>query len=93
MSHLKPIRKQGIMNKQVGDETLLYDMHEGTIHILNRTAHMIWNLCNGHYTADDIQHKLKDQFAFPPDCDLIGDVRQALSIFKQKGLLQHNMRS
>ncbi len=62
MSTSIPIQKKGIMNKQIGDETLLYDMQGGTIHILNKTAHMIWDLCNGHYSEDDIQNELKDTF-------------------------------
>jgi coenzyme PQQ synthesis protein D (PqqD) len=87
MKHFKPIRRQGLVKKRMGDETLLYDVQVGKIHILNRVANKIWDLCDGQNSEDDILQQLRNEFKVSSDYDLLGDVRQALSNFNHKGLL------
>jgi len=89
MQYLKPIRKQGLVKKRIGGETLLYDVQAGAIHILNKTADLIWDLCDGRNSVEDMLKQLHENFSVGSEHDLSSDLSQALSNFNQKGLLQN----
>jgi len=84
----KPVRQPGIVAKEIGGETLLYNAEEEVIHVLNPTAKLIWELCDGEYTITDMEHMLRTNFAVPDEHDVATDIQQTLAIFSKKGLLQ-----
>ena len=83
----KPVRKQGIVIQDIGRETLLYSAEGKTIHVLNPTAKVIWDLCDGAHTIEDMEHEIRSSFSFSREHNVIEDVKRTLGIFKDKGIL------
>jgi hypothetical protein len=83
-----PIRKPDILLQEAGEETLLYSPEGRAVHVLNPTARMIWERCDGQHSADDIARELRASFAVPPEHDVGADVQRTLEVFAEKGLLQ-----
>ncbi len=88
MNITKPVCKPDITVKDIGGETLLYSADDEAIHILNPTAQLIWELCNGEHTAEDIERAVRASFSGADEHDVAGDVRRALAVFAGKGLLK-----
>lgn len=84
----KPIRKPGITAQDIGAETLLYSADEKLVHVLNPTAKLLWELCDGAHTANDMAAALRDSFSIPAQHEVLEDVQRTLEIFASKGLLQ-----
>ena len=82
-----PLRKPDIHAQQAGDETLLYSPNSGTVHVLNPTAHFIWERCDGQHSVADMVQELRDHFAVAHEHDLERDVQRTLRTFVEKGLL------
>lgn len=88
MHPTKPIRKPDIALKHIGGETLLYGTEEQAIHVLNATAKLIWDLCDGQHTSADIERVIRSSFAVPEGRDVRSDIERTLTIFATKRLLQ-----
>jgi Coenzyme PQQ synthesis protein D (PqqD) len=43
-----------LLKKSVGDQLILYDQENNSLHSLNQTAAVIWSLCNGERTVAEI---------------------------------------
>lgn len=84
----KPIRKSGFKVESIGNELVLYNSHQKAVHVLNTTAQVIWELCDGSHTLEEIEQEIKKRFAVPEGYDLIGDIRQTLTTFTEKGILE-----
>ncbi|HZS44204.1 MAG TPA: PqqD family protein [Blastocatellia bacterium] len=54
-------RKQGLVVKKVGNETLVYDTGTSDAHCLNENAAAIWELCDGVTTVNDLSQLLKSR--------------------------------
>lgn len=88
MPSKKPQRRSDLLEKPLGDETLLYDADGGMIHVLNATAQVVWSLCDGEHTPEEIVQALAVQFDLGDQpIDLADDVQETLALFAQKGLL------
>ena len=92
MNHTKPSRKSDIHAQQAGDETLLYSPTGGAVHVLNPTAYLLWERCDGQHSVADMVQELRDHFAVAQDHDLEGDVRHTVKTFVEKGLLVGSAR-
>ena len=88
MPLLKPVRKPGITVKDIGGEILLYNTAEKAIHLLNPTAQLIWELCDGEHTPEDMDHVVRANFSVPDEHNVSADIQQTLAVFADKGLLQ-----
>jgi hypothetical protein len=84
---MKPVRKPGIAAKNIGGETLLYSAEEEAIHVLNPTAELIWELCDGEHTVASMEQAIRASYSVPDGHDVSGDIRRTLGIFAAKGLL------
>ena len=81
-----PLRKEGVEARKLGDEYLLYDPDTGALHVLNASAQIIWQMCDGSHTSGEMQSAMRDAFDVC-DADIAGDVEQILSSLREKGLL------
>jgi hypothetical protein len=88
MNTTRPVRKPGITAKDIGGETLLYSAEEEAIHILNPTAQLIWELCDGEHTVEDMEQAIRTSFSVADENDVSGDIWRTLEVFVGKGLLQ-----
>lgn len=43
----RPQRREGLLSQQLGDEWMLYDEKNGSVHIINSVAEFVWRLCDG----------------------------------------------
>ncbi len=84
---MKPIRKTDVRMKVVGGESVLYRTNEKAVHVLNATAKLIWELCDGKHTETDIEKAIRSNFSVPKNHDVVADVRNTLEGFATKNLL------
>jgi hypothetical protein len=93
MNEDKPRRIDGVMSKALGNETLLYWADGKRIHVLNRTARMIWELCDGQHTVQEIEQFIRREFQMPDpqtagsQTDVASDIQRSLQTFVDAGLL------
>lgn len=52
-------RQDGLVMQEVPDELLVYDLRTDKAHCLNRSAAMVWKLCDGTNSVDDIVRQFK----------------------------------
>jgi Coenzyme PQQ synthesis protein D (PqqD) len=58
-NEIKPISlKNNVLVQELDKELLLYDLSRDKVFCLNETSLIIWNLCDGENTVEDIQHKV-----------------------------------
>ena len=82
----RPKRKADYKLEEVDGELLLY--HPGSTKILycNETASLIWQLCDGTRSGEEIKEALRE--TFPEAADSIGDdVEETLKKFLEHGAL------
>ena len=84
----KPVHKNGITAKDIGGETMLYSADAKAIHVLNPTARLIWELCNGEHTLGEIERAIRAGFSVPEEHDVAGDIQHTLELLASKGLLE-----
>ena len=80
-------RKPGVLGRNMGVETILYTSQMDAVHVLNRTARLIWDLCDGNHTLADIEQAIRARFATPDNVDLYSDIHRAIDILLEKDLL------
>ena len=84
---MKPKRKANLTIQDIGDETIVYDPERENVHVLNQTAQLIWNLCDGEHTMDEIHKFLIEQFPSISQNDLLVDLQSTLNEFKEKKII------
>ena len=89
MNTTKPLRKPGIIVLDIGHETLLYNVRGKAVHILNPTARLIWELCDGVHTVAEIEQAIRSKFSVVSEHDVSGDIQRTLEAFASKGVLEN----
>ncbi len=80
-------RRRDLSHRTVGQEILVRDPATGKVHFLNGTAALIWECCDGATTLEDCVSRLRQAYSVPADADLAADVRETLSGFRERGLV------
>ncbi len=83
-----PRRVGRVVQHEIDGEIVLYDPKRNRVHTLNPTAAVIWQLCDGSRTAD----QLDEDMAILYDMDLSvikRDLSQVLREFEKSHLLRH----
>ena len=70
--------------RELADETLVYDVEGHRAHCLNRTAALVWKLCDGENTVSRIAEKMGDRLSARVPDEV---VRLALDQLADRGLL------
>ena len=92
MNDAKPTRRDDVLVKDIGGEKLVHGGPDDAIHVLNPSAALIWDCCDGHHGIDEIAQALRDHFSVPAERDVLGDVRSTLDALAAKGLLKNSPR-
>ena len=71
----------------MGTETLLYDAQAEAIHLLNPTALLIWNLCDGSHSLQDMKEELMAAFSLAAEHDVLADVQRTVDTLARSNLL------
>ncbi len=82
-----PQVRNDITLQDLGDEIMLYDTDGEKVHVLNHTASVIWNLCDGRHSLEEMQQELIQSYPSISESDILADIRTALEDFKEKKLL------
>lgn len=83
----KPQRKPDYRLELLDGELLLYHPNRTQILYCNQTASLIWQLCDGRHTTQEITDILSA--AFPESAEIIpGDVAVTLRQFQQHGAIE-----
>ncbi len=76
---------EGLEIDEVGDGLIVYQQPNDQIHHLNRTAAIVFSLCDGSRDAGEIATSVRDLFGL--DRIPSEEVRACISQLAQKGLL------
>lgn len=84
----KPISlKQNMLVQELEKELLLYDLDRDKVFCLNETSLLIWNLCDGENSVEDIRRKIGSKLKTPVNEELIW---LTLDELKSKKLLSNH---
>jgi len=83
----RPLKREDIVCRDMGTETLLYDARAEAIHLLNPTALLIWNLCDGNHSLRDMREELRAAFSLAAEHDVLADIQQTVDTFAKNNLL------
>lgn len=62
--HYTPRAKRSkLVVRELADETLVYDVEGHRAHCLNRTAALVWGLCDGRNTVPRIAEELGERLS------------------------------
>jgi coenzyme PQQ biosynthesis protein PqqD len=84
----RPVRKPDYRLEQLDDELLLYHPNENQIIYLNQTASLVWVLCDGNRSVEEIIQLLGQ--AYPAEASISTDVLHILGRFHQANCIELN---
>jgi PqqD family protein of HPr-rel-A system len=84
----RPRARPDVLTRSSRRQRLLYDPRANTFHVLNETAELIWSLCDGRHTLEEIGEEVRRHFDVPQGVDLSADVERTIESLRRKGLLQ-----
>jgi hypothetical protein len=64
-------RKDGLVIKELPNETLVYDLERDEAHCLNQTAALVWKRCDGKTTVARMAGLLQDQLDTSVNADVV----------------------
>ncbi|MEW6585575.1 MAG: PqqD family protein [Nitrospirota bacterium] len=87
MNVKKPVRKEGILSRQLGEEWILYDTRNGAVHVINAMAEFVWRKCDGTHDLAAIEQSIRDAYSVPDSRDVKKDLEQVIRQFADLGVL------
>ena len=87
MDAQKPLRKDGVVVKKLGEECLLYDTQAEAVHVVNLVGEFVWGLCDGTHSPDDMAQAVRRDHDVPDGTDVRADIDAILDDFAKLGLL------
>ena len=87
MDSAKLLQKKRIQSRKVGDEWILYDPENESVHVINSTAEFVWRLCDGSNTLGDIEKQMHESFQVPEGSDVKKALHEIVQRFTKLGLL------
>jgi hypothetical protein len=70
-SVLPRARTKDLVIRELGDETLVYDLVTDKAHCLNQCAALVWKSCDGKTTAEKAARALSEKLGAPVDKDVV----------------------
>jgi hypothetical protein len=64
-------RTQGLVIRELDDETLVYDTERDEAYCLNQTAALVWQQCDGETTAAQAARSLQNKLDVSVDTDFV----------------------
>jgi len=88
MTENKPLRKKSVLCKRMGQETVLYAKETEAIHVLNPTALLVWDLCDGEHSVEDMEKAIRNEFSVSEEGTISQDIQGVIDRFFKEGLLE-----
>jgi PqqD family protein of HPr-rel-A system len=83
-----PHRREDLQEQRVGEDLMVYDPRARKVHILNRTAALIYRFCDGEHDFESLERELREGFELPQGRNVRSDIRDAIQSLREKGLLR-----
>ena len=83
-----PRRVGRVVQHEIDGEIVLYDPKRNRVHTLNPTAAVVWQLCDGSRTADQLAEDMAILYDMDPSV-IKRDLSQVLGEFEKSHLLRH----
>ncbi len=74
-------------SRELGDELIIHDAVTDSVHILSKTARIVYELFHAGKTVDEVVEAVCQSFAVPEDRDVLQDVTRCLEELRGKDLL------
>jgi len=87
MPALKPKVRSDLSVVEMEGEAVIYDELTSQIHYLNRTATIVFNLCDGRATIPEFSKDIAEAFALKPP-EVERQVRSLVRSFREAGFLE-----
>ncbi|MBN1848686.1 MAG: PqqD family protein [Deltaproteobacteria bacterium] len=87
MSTNNPLRKENISARKMGEEWMLYNSDDESVHVINSTAEFVWRLCDGSNSLDEIKQEIAKTYNISDSTDLNKDVDAIINQFQELGIL------
>ncbi len=82
-----PLRESTVQEQSLGHEVLLYHQTSGQVGVLNRTAHFIWQQCDGTRSVADISAAVRARFDTAAEPHIEAQVAATVARLHAAGLL------
>ena len=82
-----PKIKTTLQIQEVDGEILVLDRENNEIHQLNNTASLIWKLCDGDHTYDEIAEIIVDNYDVMLE-EVVQDIATTVETFYEKGFIE-----
>jgi hypothetical protein len=92
MASDRPKKSKTVHNHPMDKELLLYASDKRKVYTLNASASVIWSLCDGSHTVEEIAQVVQEKFeSIPPN--VLCDVLQTIEKLKIEGLIEQTLDS
>lgn len=83
-----PRAREEVVFRPLSREWVLYDPATSRLHVLNVTAALVWQLCDGETSLDRMVEEVSRVLDAPPEPERVrADVQEVLGRFEREGLL------
>ena len=83
-----PQVREDLISQDLVSEVMLYDSRNGSAHVLNSTAAVIFTLCDGKHSVEEMAEEVRNRFELKPDSDILRDIKGFLDKFQEKGFFR-----
>lgn len=83
----RPMRLPHLKERMAGQDLVVYDPHQGRMHVLNLTAAFIWRQCDGSRSQDEMRRNLENEFRLEGMEEIDRDVGEILRSFSEQALI------
>lgn len=87
MAAQKPKTRADLTVVELEGEAVIYDDESRQVHYLNRTATVVFNLCDGSSTIKELSADIADAFSLQPQ-EVERQVRTLIRSFREAGFLE-----
>ncbi len=87
MDKTRPLRKERIDSRELGDEWIFIDLETDSIHILNAMAGFVWRMCDGCHSIEEMEQQIADAYTVPDGTNVRADLQSVIQSIADRGML------
>ena len=80
-------RRNDVSSRTSGEEMLLLDEATGSVHVINRTAARVWELCADEPSVEQLVDGIAETYGMTP-ADVHDDVHELVRTFSELGVVE-----
>ena len=80
-------KREDLQQQLAGDEIFLYNKAGGELTVLNKTALLIWSLCDGHHSEEHMADLLSKIYPDAAPSKIRADIQSTLQDFQTQSLI------